>query len=192
MLFRYTSEDASSFLRIQEQDQNRIKERIKWMFNQADRANQLNSLAIESEGKGDVKMIEYKSHNFVPVEPSNDPAVPSSTEVAVIYSSGQGKVSKPSEKSNNQVALIANEVVRPPHMQICESEAKPNLFFTPEDNYQKVIQLDDIDVVHDKVISRNNTRLPTEFYAEFSNYKPSKKQQKNNDESEKQSGPHGK
>ena len=141
------------------------------MFDQANDANISNQLAIEGQSKGDVKMIEYSNQPDY-IDNAKNIQFNKDQQIAITYSNGQGKVNnvqneEVDDKDKNIVAIP--ETILPPRMQICKVEAKNNMFFIPEDSYQQIMNLDDVE---DKIISKNNTRLPTEFYADFSNYKP--------------------
>ena len=162
-LTKYTSEDNSTFMKLQAEDQRKLREKIAWVYDQAERANKLNQLAIESGGKGEVHIIEYDR-----VKPINAEVKP----LAIEFSHGEGKVTQ------NQVAIskntklrtqIEDNKVKAPAMQVWNSEAKPNLFFTPDEHFLPTLSLEDIEDRQgpDKEIKKWNTRLPTEFYVNF-------------------------
>ena len=169
-LTKYTSEDNSAFMKIQEEDQRKLKEKIAWVYDQANKANKLNQLAIECGGKGDIREIKYERVKGIEMEEK---------PLAIEYSQGVGKTAQ------NQVAIkniksnkqIEDSKGQAPRMQVWESEAKSNFFFNPEDHYLPVLTLDEIEDRQgpDKEIKRWNTRLPTEFYVNFLKDRPQKK-----------------
>jgi len=168
-LVKYTSEDSSAFMKLQEADKQKFREKYSWMFDQAEKANQLNQLAIECQGRPDIKAIEFNTQQKLNDKPQM---------LAIGYSQGEGKVTsnevgKYVPKSDDKI----KEMVKAPQMQISKCEAQPNLFFRPEDNYMPLLTLDDIEdrVGPDKQIRKMNTRLPTEFYVSLEKQKSQKK-----------------
>ena len=161
---KYTSEDTSAFLQLQEEDRKRLKEKFSWVYDQAERANHLNQLAIDNGGSGELKSLGYKGIKAVE---------PEQKMLAIGYSKGEGKVSNTQLDTTKPGSLAlqtsSSENVRAPAMQVCKTEAKSNLFFTPEDNYLPLMTLDDVEDRKgpDKEIKKLNTRLPTEFYTNF-------------------------
>jgi hypothetical protein len=151
-LVKYTSEDSSSFMKLQEEDRRRFKERYSWMYDQADKANELNQLAIEGGGKSLTKAIENNSDRKEPL--------------AIQYEQ-KGKMPQKQLVKANSKDQPKNMTA--PRMQMCKSEAQSGLFFHPEDNYEPLLTLDDIEdrAGPDKEIKKLNTRLPTEFYVNF-------------------------
>ena len=135
-LTKYTSEDTSAFLKLQEKDQKKLREKIEWMFNQADRANQLNQLALESGGKDEIKALNTSEPKAIEPEQKN---------LVIEYSKGEGKVVEKQALVQKSDSKETSELVRVPQMQICTSEAQNNLFFQPENNYQPEITLDEIE-----------------------------------------------
>ena len=106
-LTKYTSEDTSAFLKLQEKDQQRLRERIEWMFSQADRANQLNQLAVESGGKDEIKPLK-ECHPAITQEEGT---------LAIEYSKGEGKIVE--NKALCKIQKGENtEKVRVPQLQI--------------------------------------------------------------------------
>jgi hypothetical protein len=105
---KYTSEDTSAFLQIQEKEQKKLRERIEWMFSHANQANQLNQLAINNGGRGG--LMEVQCAKTKAIEPDQK-------QLAIGYSKGEGKV------SNSQAVIVKQdqgrtELVRAPLMQI--------------------------------------------------------------------------
>lgn len=50
-LIRYTSEDNQSYSELNQRDRESFRQRIAWMFNETEKHNKLNQLAIEQGSK---------------------------------------------------------------------------------------------------------------------------------------------